>query len=292
MTDQPIPGKDEPSIPGQDDQPIPGQDDQPIPSTAEPPVRDPAEPPILEGAEPYSAQGDHRGALVLHGFTGCPQSMRPLAEVFAAAGYTVELPRLPGHGTTVGDMARYGWPDWAAAAEAAYADLAERTDSVVVAGLSMGGTLTLHLAEQHPGIAAIVLVNPVVEPDDFAPLVDIAKAQLAAGEPFIQGVGNDVADPDVTELAYTSMPNAAVLSLVDGLTAVKAYLASIRPPALILHSTQDHIVPPSSVKLLAASLTSPFEVVELDRSFHVATIDYDQDVISERAVAFAREHAS
>ena len=187
--------------------------------------------PILEGAEPYSAQGDRRGALVLHGFTGCPQSMRPLAEAFAAAGYTVELPRLPGHGTTVEDMARYGWPDWAAAAEAAYTDLAARTDSVVVAGLSMGGTLTLYLAEQHPEIAAIVLVNPVVEPEDFAPLVKMARAQLDAGEPFIQGVGNDVADPDVTELAYTSMPNAAVLSLVVGLQALKADLATVRPPA-------------------------------------------------------------
>jgi len=264
--------------------------DQPIDGT-EPPFPEGAEAPVLEGAEPYSAQGDRRGALVLHGFTGCPQSMRPLAEAFADAGYTVELPRLPGHGTAVQDMARYGWSDWAAAAEAAYADLAARTDSVVVAGLSMGGTLTLYLAEQHPEIAAIVLVNPVVEPDDFAPLVNVARAQLDAGELFIQGVGNDVADPAVTELAYTSMPNAAVLSLFVGLQAVKADLASIRPPVLILRSTQDHIVPPSSVKLLTERLSGPYEVVELDRSFHVATIDFDKDVINEQAVAFARQHA-
>ena len=156
----------------------------------------------------------------------------------------------------------------------------------------MGGSLTLYLAEQHPEIAAIVLVNPVVEPDDFAPLVTMARAQLDAGELFIQGVGNDVADPDVTELAYTSMPNAAVLSLVVGLQALKADLATVGQPALVLHSTQDHIVPPSSVKLLTGSLSSPYEVVDLDRSFHVATIDYDQDIINERAVAFARQHAS
>jgi carboxylesterase len=248
--------------------------------------------PILEGAEPYSVRGDRRGALVLHGFTGSPQSMRPLAEAFAAAGCSVELPRLPGHGTTVEDMARYGWPDWAAAAEAAYADLAARTDSIVVAGLSMGGSLTLYLAEQHPEIAGIVLVNPVVEPGDFAPLVTMARAQLDAGEPFIQGVGNDVADPDVTELAYTSMPNAAVLSLVVGLQALKADLSAVMQPALILHSTQDHIVPPSSVKLLTESLSGPYEVVELDRSFHVATIDFDKHVVNERAVAFARQRAS
>ena len=117
----------------------------------------------------------------------------------------------------------------------------------------------------------------------------MARAQLDAGEPFIQGVGNDVADPDVTELAYTSMPNAAVLSLVVGLQALKADLATVRPPALVLRSTQDHIVPPSSVKLLAERLPGPYGVVELARSFHVATIDYDKDVITERALAFARQ---
>ena len=248
-------------------------------------------PPILEGAEPYRAEGDRRGALVLHGFTGCPQSMRPLAEAFAAAGYTVELPRLPGHGTTVEDMSRYGWSNWTAAAEQAYADLASRTDSIVVAGLSMGGSLSLYLASRHPEIAGIVLVNPVVESDDFTPLAEAAKALLAAGEPFIQGVGNDVADPDVNELAYTSMPNNCVLSLVDGLTALKEELATIRQPALILRSTQDHIVPPSSVKLLTSSLPGPHELAELERSFHVATIDLDQDIINERAVAFGDQHA-
>ena len=74
---------------------------------------------IMPGAEAYSAQGDRRGALIIHGFTGCPQSMRPLAEAFAAAGFSVELPRLPGHGTTPEDMAKYQWRDWTAAVDAA-----------------------------------------------------------------------------------------------------------------------------------------------------------------------------
>src|SRR6202041_97733 len=111
---------------------------------------------IMPGAEAYSAQGDRRGALIIHGFTGCPQSMRPLAEAFAAAGFTVELPRLPGHGTTPEDMAKYRWADWTAAVEAAYQDLAKRTGKMVVAGLSMGGSLTLWVAEQHPEVAGIV----------------------------------------------------------------------------------------------------------------------------------------
>src|SRR3954447_4486711 len=104
----------------------------------------------MPGAEPFSAAGGPDAVLVVHGFTGSPQSMRPLAEAFAAAGFTVELPRLPGHGTSLEDMITTGWDDWSSAAEATYADLAARCSKVVVAGLSMGGTITTWLAARHP----------------------------------------------------------------------------------------------------------------------------------------------
>ena len=66
---------------------------------------------------------------MLHGFTGNPSSMRGVAEALAAAGFAVELPLLPGHGTTVEDMLTTGFSDWAGAAEAAYLDLAGRVAS-------------------------------------------------------------------------------------------------------------------------------------------------------------------
>jgi carboxylesterase len=78
---------------------------------------------------------------------------------------------------------------------------------------------------------------------------------------------------------------------VDGLAAMKDDLASIAVPTLVLHSVQDHIIPPGSVKLLTERLAGPHEVVELERGFHVATIDYDKDLINERAVAFADERS-
>ncbi|HLY83237.1 MAG TPA: hypothetical protein VKQ71_09625, partial [Acidimicrobiales bacterium] len=72
--------------------------------------------PVLDGAEPFSARGGRAGALLLHGFTGSPWSMRPVAEALAATGFTVELPLLPGHGTSVDDLAETGWEDWSGAA--------------------------------------------------------------------------------------------------------------------------------------------------------------------------------
>src|SRR3954451_1574560 len=107
----------------------------------------------MEGAQAFSAAGTNgHGVLVCHGFTGNPQSMRGLAEAFAGAGFSVELPLWPGHGTSIDDMLTTSWDDWSAAADSAFAELATRCGKVVVAGLSMGGTLATWLAAAHPEI--------------------------------------------------------------------------------------------------------------------------------------------
>src|SRR5688572_33416068 len=117
--------------------------------------------PVLPGAAPFSSDGGRIGALLVHGFTGCPQSMRPWAEYLAEAGLTVRLPRLPGHGTTWREMNLTRWPDWYGEAERAFDQLRSRCDTVFVMGLSMGGTLSLRLAEERAGeVAGLVLVNP------------------------------------------------------------------------------------------------------------------------------------
>ena len=244
--------------------------------------------PVLPGAEPYSAPGGPNGALVLHGFTGSPQSMRGLAEAFAAAGFAVELPRLPGHGTDIEDMLETGWSDWSAAAERAYEELAARCDKVVVGGLSMGGTLTLWLAERHPELAGIVLVNPAAEPpaESFR---EMLQGILDSGNPTMPAVGNDVAAPGVTELAYDSTPVAPLLAMFDAVSEIAAGLDTIECPVLLMNSPQDHVVPPSSSDLIAERVSGPLERVTLERSYHVATLDYDKDEIERRAVEFARK---
>ena len=118
-------------------------------------------PSIIPGAEPLShIAGSTTGVLVLHGFTGNPSSVRVLAEAAIAEGYDVEMPRLPGHGTTVDDMMTTGWDDWFGAALQAFDDLAERCQRVVVAGLSMGGLLTLSVGGAR-SVAGLICVNPV-----------------------------------------------------------------------------------------------------------------------------------
>lgn len=241
---------------------------------------------VMPGAEPYSAPGGPHGALVLHGFTGTTQSMRGLAEAFAAAGYAVELPRLPGHGTSVDDMETTTFADWSAAVAGAYEGLAARCERVVVAGLSMGATLATWLTVHHPEIAGLVVINGAFAPPE--PNMREGLEQLVAQHVTrIPGPGNDVAEPGQTELAYTEVPPAQLLSLLDALAPLEGALSTITCPALVITSDQDHVVPPASSDLFAERVSGPVERMRLTRSFHVATLDYERADIEARAVAFA-----
>ncbi len=244
--------------------------------------------PIIPGAEPWSASGGAHGVLVLHGFTGNPQSMRPLAEACAQAGFTVELPLLPGHGTSVEDMVPTRWEDWSGAAESAYRSLADRCANVVVTGLSMGGTLTCWLAERHPEIVGIALVNPLIQTPDDEVRQGLA-ALIEAGSVVMDGIGSDIKKEGAVESAYPGTPLAALLSLLEGADDTRAGLGGIGCPTLLLSSREDHVVEPVSGDVVAASVGGPLERVHLENSYHVATLDWDAPLIESSVVDFAVE---
>jgi carboxylesterase len=241
---------------------------------------------VMPGAEPFSAPGGPHGALVLHGFTGTPQSMRGLAEALAGAGFAVELPLLAGHGTTPEDMLATGWADWSASAEAAYEKLAANCDKVVVAGLSMGGTLTAWLASRHPEIAGIAVINGLIVP--AAPeLRQVLDMMMAQGVTEIPGIGSDIAQPGSVEVSYGRTPVPCVIALMNAVEGLADDWANITSPVLIFTSTDDHVVPTVSSDTLAAVVQGPVQRIPLTRSYHVATLDYDRELIERETVAFA-----
>lgn len=242
---------------------------------------------MLAGAEPMSHHANGRaGALVLHGFTGNPSSMRGVAEALAAAGYHVELPRLSGHGTTVDDMLTTGWSDWTADVESAYQRLTQRADRIVVAGLSMGGSLTLWTGAQHPEVQGLVCVNPATLPQAPEVLAMVNEA-IADGTEFLPGIGSDIADPDVDEIAYEGTPLRPLLSFQDGLAELTERYGDMSMPLRLFTSRQDHVVEPTQSEHLAKVYGGEVDHTWLERSYHVATQDYDRDLIVAETVAFA-----
>lgn len=244
-------------------------------------------PAVLSGAEPMSQTGrTGTGVLVLHGFTGNPSSVRGVAEAMTSLDHHVELPRLPGHGTTIDDMVATRWADWTAEVTRAHAQLAARVDRVVVVGLSMGASLALWTALHLDHVAGLVLVNPATVPQG-ADVIAMIEEMIGDGIEIAPAVGGDIADPDVVESSYDGAPLRALLSFqIDGLAAMTDRYGELEMPLLLFTSRQDHVVDPADSEHLAATYGGDVEHVWLDRSYHVATQDYDAADIIRRTGDF------
>ncbi|MGY1638046.1 alpha/beta hydrolase [Geodermatophilus sp. SYSU D00742] len=246
---------------------------------------------LLPGAEPFAfpggPAGGGTGVLLVHGFTGSPGSMRPWGEHLAAQGFAVRAPLLPGHGTRWQDCNLTGDQDWVDAVSTAFDELAADCDRVVVAGLSMGGTLAIRLAELRPDeVAGLVLVNPSLLTQRLdAKLLPL----LARLTPSWRGIGNDIKKPGVTEPAYLELPTRAVLGLRRLWTATRADLGRVTAPLLVFRSVTDHVVEPASVRVLLAGVSSTDTTeVLLEDSYHVATLDNDAPRILAGSVDWIR----
>jgi carboxylesterase len=242
---------------------------------------------VMPGCEPFSFEGGDVGVLVLHGFTGNPTSMRPIADAAAEAGHSVEMPRLPGHGTTWEECNTTGWRDWAREVVGAYEQLRSRTRAQVAVGLSMGGTLALHLAETRgDDLAGIVTINPSIRSSDpRLRLLPLLK-RLVPGMP---GIGNDIAKPDADEKPYPKVPLRALHSFLELQRMVRDNLSAVTVPTLVFTSRQDHVVEPENGALVMEGIAAEDkEQVWLERSYHVATLDYDAPEIIQRTLDFTK----
>lgn len=240
---------------------------------------------VLPGAEPFISEGGKTGILVSHGFTGTTQSMRPLAEAFANEGYSVYAPRLKGHGTHYEDMEKSTYQDWIASVEEAYAWLSERCDKIFVAGLSMGGTLALYMAENHPEIRAISLINAAVEVPDMEGVKELQDVR------FLDAIGSDIKKPGITELAYDKTPVTSVKEILSFMDLVRKNLSAIHCPTLLFVSPEDHVVPPANSTFIFDHISSvEKDLIEMPDSYHVATLDHDQQRIIDGTLAFFRTY--
>ena len=251
--------------------------------------------PVAPHAEPFFATGEpdeetgHRvGVLLSHGFTGSPASMVPWAKHLAARGLGASVPRLPGHGTSWQEMNRTGWKDWYDELHRAFEKLKAEHDHVVVGGLSMGGGLALKLAaDRGQDVSGVMLVNAAVASNNKQLLaVPLLKRVI----PSMPGIGNDIKKPDQDEYGYDRVPLKALASMMAGWKAVREDLHRVTQPIVHFRSREDHVVDPSSSRIIASKVSST-EVREriLENSYHVATLDNDAPAIFEESVEFTRQ---
>jgi len=241
--------------------------------------------PIALPARPELTGGRPVGVLLVHGFTGSPASMKPWGRALHERGYAVEVPRLPGHGTRWQDLNRVAWTDWYAEASAAFDRLRASCDAVVVAGLSMGGSVVLRLAEEHGDqVAGVVLVNPFVSTTrkELA-LLPVLKLVV----PSLKGVVNDIKKPGQDEVGYARLPLKGLAEVLAMWKVVVPDLGRVAQPLLYFRSATDHVIDASSSPTVLDAVSSvDKEERLLDDSYHVATLDHDADRIVEESAAF------
>lgn len=230
------------------------------------------------------------GVLLLHGFSGSPLEMTPLADVLAAQGWAVSVARLAGHGTSPEDLARVTWPEWVASAREAYADLRSHCRRVALVGLSMGGALALYIAAADPAEAVVTISTPIRMHRLLASVWRIASVMMPV-MPIL--VRMPIRDPEVRKFRspYRRMAVVAAGQLEALLAETRRVLPQLRGPLLVVQGRKDWVIPRDSAReILRLAAGSQAALLWLRQSGHVATLDQDRTVLADEVLRFLRTH--
>ncbi len=239
----------------------------------------------LEGGEPFTlGPSGGPGVLAMHGFTGSPFEVRAIAELLHENGFGIYAPALAGHATDVSHLETTTADDYFAAAEQAFDEASARFDRVYVLGLSMGGTLALHIAGRRPVAGLVTISTPVF----LYPMVNASVPVIEQWMPGLRTPANFAAWQG-NVVGYKSTSIAAVRVVVDVLDRVREQLADVAAPLLVLHSSRDYTVPVASAKTIhdtAASTHKRLEVIEAGS--HLLTVEPNLSLIGATVVDFLR----
>ncbi|TGA98330.1 alpha/beta fold hydrolase [Sporolactobacillus shoreae] len=244
---------------------------------------------IMRGAEPKNYVGNSVGVLVLHGFSGTPQSVRPLAEDLAARGYTVSMPLLKGHGRTPEEMEQSSYQEWIKSCVNGLNWLKEHTRNQYVFGLSMGGTLALYLAENYQ-VSGLILLNACYSRlGMFNMYEDLHQRGIA----FAENDGSDIKKPGVKEVAYSKIPVRSGFEFRKLVDIVQLGSSKVDVPVMIFSTVQDHVVNfRSGTDIFTAISSREKYFYTLTESGHVGLLDFDAETIKRITAEFIADQVS
>ena len=241
---------------------------------------------ILPGCEPIYKENGGKGCLLLHGFTSCPFELRLLGDHLNNEGYTVSIPLLPGHGTSPSDLRTQSWTDWYDAAKAALFELRKKCQSVYVLGLSMGGSLALHLAAHYEVEGIVALAPGLFLKNKLSFLSHILYPLYPYSKKWF---GPDI-QADVETITYDKIPVKSISQLLRLFKHLQDDLADINAPLLIIYANQDHVINSKSAQKIYETVSSKNKrILSLKKSYHIITLDIEKETVFSETVNFLRE---
>jgi carboxylesterase len=230
-------------------------------------------------------------ALCLHGLTGTPYEVRSLAEALSRSGIRAVGPALPGHNQTPAQLARTSHGEWLDAARGHLRLLRGGHERVFLVGLSMGGLLSLALAAEEPVDAAVVVGTPLRFSRSLGTLVPLLRPFMPYAK---KRGGSDIREPGARSRhpSYDVMPLASVHELIRLQRLVRRRLSRVNTPILIAHGAHDRTARPSDAQSIHAGVGSDErQLLVLEASGHVATVDHDGELLARAAAEFLSRFA-
>jgi carboxylesterase len=245
------------------------------------------------------------GVLLIHGLCGSPSEIRFVANGLTRSGYTVLCPHLAGHGGSEADLMATTWQDWYESAEKGLEELAATCETVIVGGLSTGAVLSLMLAARHRDkVHAVALYSPTLwlsgrQIPWYLPLFRLIDSKRLANlfrfpVPIHVGIKDqrvrsfimNAMASDGAKVGPTSTPGGAVLERRRLAKEVMKDLGAITQPVLILHAREDDYAGLDNAAYLQRELAGPVDLVVLEDSYHMVTVDRQRHVVLDRTAAF------
>lgn len=242
----------------------------------------------LPQAQPFEMERGEHGVLLIHGFTGSPSHMRLIGEGLAEKGFSVKGICLPGHGTRPEDMKNVSWQDWLLHVRMAAKEMQKKYRHFSVSGLSMGGVLSLIMAQEMDVTACVPIAAPI---RIFNPFRRVALLM----SPFVPMIGwgpeqEETFDPNTYHIGYRRYPTKSVHDLSVLMDKAEKDLSLIHAPVLCVQSRMDKTVKPESAQMILDGVSSQRKgILWLETSPHVCTITDEKDKIIEAMTAFLRK---
>jgi carboxylesterase len=245
------------------------------------------------------ARGGGPAVLALHGFGATTQEVSLIVDIAKDLGLAALAPLLPGHGTSVFDLARTRFVDWRGAAKRALLELARDHGRVIVVGMSMGSLIALDLAADFSKevVGVGVLACPIRLPWPYPSLALAAIEHLRIPDFMMPKSRPDILDPEGrrTQVTYREQPVHAGNDVRLAGRRVEARLGVISCPAFVAHGRADRVCPVKNARIVHARLgtrASEKELLILERSHHIITRDVERSVLRTRLLAFIERVAS
>lgn len=234
--------------------------------------------------EPFLFEAGPRAVLLLHGFTGHSADVRMLGRFLEKNGYTAYAPILSGHGVAPEELMTTTPDDWWKDVQAAYLYLQEKGyTEIAVAGLSLGGALSIKLANCERVKAVIPMCAPVYS-DNEQQLTGAFKHFATQFKQFEQ---KDAATIEAELVPIMAEFKNMFPKIAASINEVKEHVETIYTPTFVVQATYDKIINPESAAYIFENVEAEHKLINwYDKSGHVITLGEEKEQLHEDIYAF------